>query len=84
MISKMDAWLEGTKACRETTEACQEKTEARIETSQEQMEAEIKTGLEEVKAMDLEASPEEVEVIAELQKVPDEEAAVETTGALKE
>jgi hypothetical protein len=38
----------------------------------------IKTGLEEVKATDLEASPEEVEVVAEHQKAPDEEAAVET------
>jgi hypothetical protein len=47
------------------------------------MEAEIKTGLEEVKAMDLEASPEEVKVIVELQKVPDEETTVETNRALE-
>jgi hypothetical protein len=83
MIAKMDAWLEGTNASREVMEACQEKTETRIDTSQAQMEAEIKTGLEKVMAMDLEASPGEVEVIAELQKVPDE-ATVETIGALEE
>jgi hypothetical protein len=84
MIAKMDALLEQTKTCPEAMEACQEKKEARIETSQEQMEAEIKTGLEEVKAMGLEASPEEVEVIAELQQVPDKEASVETIEALKD
>jgi hypothetical protein len=47
------------------------------------MEAEVKTGLEEAKAMDLEATPEEVEVIAELLKIPDKEATLETIRALE-
>jgi hypothetical protein len=61
----------------------QEKIEARIETGQESKEAKIKNGLEEVKVMDLEASPEETEV-AEHQKVPYEEAAMDTMGALED
>jgi hypothetical protein len=56
--------------------------EARTETGQESREAKIKTGLEEVKATDLQASPEETEVVAQHQKVPYAEAAVETIGAL--
>jgi hypothetical protein len=34
--------------------------------------------------MDLQPSPEEIEVEAERQKAPNEEAAMETTGALKD
>jgi hypothetical protein len=55
-----------------------------IKASQEPWRTDIKTGLGEVKAMDLEASAEEVEVVAEHQKVPDEEVTVETNGALED
>jgi hypothetical protein len=44
----------------------------------------MKTVLEEVKATNVEASPKEVEVVVEHQKVPDKEAAVENIGALKD
>jgi hypothetical protein len=55
-----------------------------IKASQEPWRTYIKIGLEEVKALDLEASPEEVEVVVEHQKAPDEEAAMETIGALED
>jgi hypothetical protein len=54
------------------TDVSLRKMEARIQTSHEPKEAEIKTGLEEVKAMVLEANPEEIEIIAEHQEVPNE------------
>jgi hypothetical protein len=44
----------------------------------------VETGLEEVKATDVEANPEDIEAIAERQKVPNEEAAVEAIGALED
>jgi hypothetical protein len=47
------------------------------------MEAEITTGLEGVKATDLAANPEKVEAVATHQEIPNEEAAVDTIGALK-
>jgi hypothetical protein len=68
ILYKMDAIMK----------ANQENMEARIESGREQMETEIKSGLEEVKAADLEANQEEKEVVAEHQKVPNEETAVET------
>jgi hypothetical protein len=76
----MDVWLEGTKDCQEAMEACLGMTEA----SQEQINAKIKSGLEEVKAMDLEANPVETVAAAEHHAVPNEEATVETTGALED
>jgi hypothetical protein len=50
-------------------ESCLGKTEARIETGQELRETKSKTGLEAVKAMDLEVNPEETEAVAERQEV---------------
>jgi hypothetical protein len=58
------------------------KMEARIETGREPREAKIKVGLEEVKAMDLKANPEEIEAISEHQEVPNEEATADTIRAL--
>jgi hypothetical protein len=72
------------KRGREATEACLEKTEAMMNACQEPGRSEIKTGLEEMKATDLEVSTEEIEAVAELQEVPSEKAAVETVGALKD
>jgi hypothetical protein len=60
----------------EATKACQGKAEARIETGQEKINTEIKTDLEDVETTDLEANPEETEVVLERQKIPDEEAAI--------
>jgi hypothetical protein len=57
--------------------------ETRIETDHESRHAEDKTGLEEMKATDLEANPEEIEVVVEHREVPNEEVAVETFDALK-
>jgi hypothetical protein len=48
--------------------------DARIETSQEQINTKIKTDLEDVEAMDLEANPEEMKVVMERQEIPNEEA----------
>jgi hypothetical protein len=48
------------------------KMEARIETSHEPREAKIKSGLEEVKATNLEANPEKVQTVAEHQYVPND------------
>jgi hypothetical protein len=59
-----------------------QKDGAGIETGQEPTEAESKAGLEEVKAMDLEVNPEETEAVVEQQEIPNEEAILETTGAL--
>jgi hypothetical protein len=42
------------------------------------------TGLEEAKATDLEANPEEIEALVGHQKVINEEAAMETIGALED
>jgi hypothetical protein len=48
------------------------------------MEATMETNQVEVKAIDLEANPEEIQAIARHQEVPNEEAAVETVEALKD
>jgi hypothetical protein len=50
----------------------------------EEIKIVMETGLEEVKAMDLEANPEEIDAVAEHQEVPNKEAAVETIGALED
>lgn len=60
---------------------CREKTEAGIETGQEPTEAESKTGLEGVKAMDLEVNPEETEAVLEQKEIPNKEGILETIGA---
>jgi hypothetical protein len=44
----------------------------------------MKANLEEVKAKDLEANPEEIKSKSEHQDVSKEEATVETTGALED
>jgi hypothetical protein len=44
----------------------------------------VKTGLEVVKARDLEAIPKETDSVAERRRVPNEEAAMETIGALED
>jgi hypothetical protein len=49
---------------------------SREDGDQEEIDAEIKTGLEEVKVMGLEANPEEIEAIAEQQEVPNKEATI--------
>jgi protein-disulfide isomerase-like protein with CxxC motif len=54
-----------------------------IKACQDPREAEIMTGLEEVKATDLEANPKEIEVMAEHQEVINEEVAMETIIALE-
>jgi hypothetical protein len=46
--------------------------------------ARMDSQLEKMEVMDLEANPEEIQSKAEHAKVPKEEAAVETFGALKE
>jgi hypothetical protein len=43
----------------------------------------VETGLEEVKATDLEANPEETEAVAERHRASNEEAAVAAIGALR-
>jgi hypothetical protein len=43
------------------------------------MEAKSKTGLEGVKAMDLEVNPEETDAVVEQKEIPNEEAVLETT-----
>lgn len=48
------------------------------------MEDQIKTSMKDVKAMGLEANPEELEVVAYCWKGPNEEAAVEMIGAQKD
>jgi hypothetical protein len=68
---KIDAWLEEMMAWLKDTTACQEATEACLEKAKANPER-SKAGLQ------------EMEVVAEHQKVPKEEAAVETIGALKE
>jgi hypothetical protein len=54
------------------------KTEARMKSGQEEIEAEIKPDAEEMNTTGFEASPEEIEPVAEHQEVPNEEAALET------
>jgi hypothetical protein len=80
----MDVSPEETTACREPTDDCLEKTKATTETVQEPMEVEIATDLEEMKATGLEANPEETEAVAELQEIPNDEAAVQTIRTLKD
>jgi hypothetical protein len=50
----------------------------------EEIKTAVETGLEEVKATNLEANPEEIETIPERQKVPNEEAVVEAIGVLED
>jgi hypothetical protein len=57
----------------------QEKAEA----CDQEMMVIMETCLGQMKAMNLEASPEEIESEVEHEEVPEEEAAVETLGALK-
>lgn len=52
-----------------------------IKAPQEPGKTKIKSGQEDVMATDLEAIPEEVEIITEHQKVPKEEATVEAAAA---
>jgi hypothetical protein len=47
---------------------------------QEQIDAEIKICLEELKAMGLEANPEEIEAVTEYHQVPNKDAGVENIG----
>jgi hypothetical protein len=56
--------------------------EVKIEMNQKLMEPGIKTSMEEITAIDFETNPEKIEVIAECQKVPNEEATVEMSGVL--
>jgi hypothetical protein len=84
LVSRMDAQRERTQYCREATEACLGKTEARIEVGQEPREADSKTGLEGMKTTDFEANPGETEAVTARQEVPDDEAAIETIGALND
>jgi hypothetical protein len=51
-----------------------------MKVSQVRMEA----NQEKLEAMNLETNPEEIEAIVEHQEIPNQEASVETVGALKE
>jgi hypothetical protein len=62
-----------TGACREEAEA----NTAETKTILEEMKTPVETGLEDVKAIDLEANTEEREDVAECQKVANEETGVE-------
>jgi hypothetical protein len=66
-----------TEACREVTEACLEKTAATRKAWQEPVKFEIETELEEMNATESRA-------VAEHQEIPNDEAAVETIGALED
>jgi hypothetical protein len=84
MKGPMNANLEKMKACLRATAACLGKTEGRIETGQESREAEIKTALEEMKGTESEAIQERIEASAEHQEAPNENATLETIGALED
>jgi hypothetical protein len=83
MKAKLDSNQEEIKASKEQIIAELKVWHDEIKACQEPREAKIIIGLEVVQAMGMEASPVEVEVVAKLQKVPNEEAAVETIKALK-
>jgi hypothetical protein len=68
-----DTLVSWRDAHQEATKACLGKTEARIKTGQEKVNTEIKTDLEDVKATDLEANPEETEAVVERQEIPNKE-----------
>jgi hypothetical protein len=84
MLAKIDA---KTKATLKEVRASKEETIAELKVwckeindCKEPGRTEIKTAQEDVMAMNLEAIPEDVEVVAECQKVPIEEAAVKTVS----
>jgi hypothetical protein len=91
MLTKMEAKADATlKEMKEKIKASKEEIiggmkfwREKIESCQEPGRTEIKTGQEEVMALDLEAIPEKAGVVTELQKVPKGEAAVKTVRALK-
>jgi hypothetical protein len=91
MLTKMEAKADTTlKEMKEKIKASKEEIIAdtklwreKIESCQDEGRTEIKTGQEEVMAVDLEAIPEEAEVVTERQKFPKGEAAVKTVRALK-
>jgi hypothetical protein len=72
------------KAHQEATGAYPERMEARIETGQKPTDAKIKTSMEEVKAMNMEANPKEIQVMMECQKVTNKKPAVESIRAMKD
>jgi hypothetical protein len=74
----MEQILEGLLATQEKIEAYNKKKRAILQ--------EMKSWQEETKACaeKRKAIPEEIEVVSERQKVPNEEAAVETIGALED
>jgi hypothetical protein len=77
MEAQVDANLEWMKTCLG-------KMEAKIEASQESREADIKTLLEEMNARESEANQGNIEAIPDHQEFPNEEAAVESIGALED
>jgi hypothetical protein len=64
------------KACLEKAKACVEKTKAEIDASQKEVRTQIKTGLEEMKATELEANKEKTgDGMEHYNPVPHAEAA---------
>jgi hypothetical protein len=64
MNTKTEAWLEETNASQDTTQVCLGKIQATIMAGQEEMRDEIKTGLGEMKATDLEDNQQKIEAAA--------------------
>jgi hypothetical protein len=83
MKAKLDSNQEEIKASKEEIIVEMKVWLEEIKAYQEPGRTEIKTGLEEVMAMDLEANPEEIDIVAEHQEVPNEESVIERIGALR-